>query len=261
MNDDKLTIAAVQDRQDRCESNYMITNTNFLDMHQQAVCQNAVKSRAMARAFFYGGYEQAERRVMVFLPDYIEVKDEKELHEYFLENTEECPMAVIRASHSGYKELTHRDYLGSLTGLGIKREAIGDILVTKRGADIIVLKQMTDFLLANYDKAGRAYLDIEVLELKDLIETELVTEEKNRTVASLRLDNVIAAAFGLSRTKAAEAVKGGIVFLNSLQCMKPEKQINEGDRIVLRGKGKVILKEIGNSTKKDRIYLTFLVMK
>lgn len=261
MNDDKLTLAIVQDKQEQCETNYMITNTNFLDMHQQAVCQNGIKSTAMARAFFYGGYEEAERRVMVFLPDYIDVKSDNDLYRHFLENPDDCPFAVIRASHNGHKELTHRDYLGSLTGLGIKRESIGDILVTKQSADIIVLKQMTEFLLSNYDKAGRAYLDIEVLELSQLVEPELVTEERNRTVASLRLDNVLAAAFGLSRTKATEAIKSGIVFLNSLQCIKPEKQVAEGDRLVLRGKGKAILKEIGGSTKKERIYLTFLVMK
>ena len=259
MNEDKLTVAMTEDKREQCENNYMMTNTGFLDMRQQSLCQNVLRQGGSVRGFFYGGFEEAERRIAVFVPEYIEVKDENELHEYFLGNIEACPLGVVRAKHNGGKTLSHRDYLGSLTGLGIKRESIGDILVSKESADIIILKEMSDFLHANYGKAGRTYLDIEVLDLSQLVSAEQVTEERNRTLASLRLDNVVAAAFGLSRTKAAEAVKSGSVFLNSLQCLKPEKQIGEGDRIVLRGKGKAVLKEIGGNTKKDRIYLTFLM--
>ena len=259
MNDDKITVALTEDKQEQCENNYMMTNTGFLDMRQQSLCQSVLKRSSSARGFFYGGFEEAERRIAVFVPDYIDVKTVEELHEHFLGNAEECPLAVVRAKHNGGKALSHRDYLGSLTGLGIKRESIGDILVSKESADIIILKEMSDFLLANYGKAGRTYLDIEIMDLSQLVSAEQVTEERSRTVASLRLDNIVAAAFGLSRTKAAEAVKGGIVFLNSLQCLKPEKAVEEGDRIVLRGKGKAVLKEIGGNTKKDRIYITFLM--
>ena len=259
MNDDKLIVAMTEDKQEQCENHYMLTNTGFLDMRQQSLCQGVLRRSGSTRGFFYGGFEEAERRIAVFVPDYIDVRNEEELHKYFLENAEDCPLAVVRAKHNGGKALSHRDYLGSLTGLGIKRESIGDILVSKESADIIILKEMSDFLHANYGKAGRTYLDIEVLDLSQLVSAEQVTEERSRTVASLRLDNVVAAAFGLSRTKASEAVKGGIVFQNSLQCLKPEKQVEEGDRIVLRGKGKAVLKEIGGNTKKDRIYITFLM--
>lgn len=77
------------------------------------------------------------------------------------------------------------------------------------------------------------------------------------TVASLRLDNIVSSAFGLSRAKAQEAIKRGIVFVNSLEQTKVDAQIDEGDKIVLRGKGKVLVKEIGNRTRKDRIFMEF----
>jgi len=78
-------------------------------------------------------------------------------------------------------------------------------------------------------------------------------EEKGCSVASLRLDNLIASAFSLSRGRAVEAIGAGMVFVNGLQSEKADRQIKEGDKLVLRGKGKALLKAIGGVTKKDRI--------
>lgn len=261
MNEDKLTVAMAEDKSNQCQHNYMITNTGFLDMRQQTLCKRILGNNPEVKGFFYGGYADAERRVAVFIPDYIGADTEDALQEYFLTNGEDNPLALIRAKHNGYKQLSHRDYLGSLTGLGIKREAIGDILVTDGGADIIILREMTDFLLTSYGKAGRTYLELTVEDINNIIIPEGLVQEKSDTVASLRLDNVIAAAFGISRTNAAEAVKKGLVFVNNLQTEKVEKLVNEGDKLVLRGKGKVVLKEIGGSTRKDRIFITLMVMK
>jgi RNA-binding protein YlmH len=75
------------------------------------------------------------------------------------------------------------------------------------------------------------------------------------TVASLRLDNVIASAFSLSRAKAAEAIRSGIVFVNSIQSEKPDMQVDEGAKLVLRGKGKAYLRVVGGRTRKDRLFV------
>ena len=75
------------------------------------------------------------------------------------------------------------------------------------------------------------------------------------TVASLRLDNVIASAFRLSRAKAAEAIRSGLVFVNSMESEKPDMQVEEGSKLVLRGKGKAYLREVGGRTRKDRTYI------
>ncbi|QIB67879.1 RNA-binding protein [Aminipila butyrica] len=261
MNEDKLTLALAEDKLTQCRDHYMITNTNFLDMRQQTICKNVGRGCGDVRAFYYGGYGDAERRVAVFVPDYVGAESQEQLLAYFSENKEDNPLTLIRAKHSGYKALSHRDYLGSLTGMGIKREAIGDILVSENGADILILKEMLDFLLLNYGKAGRTYLELTAEELSDIYIPEGLTEEKSCTVASLRLDNVVAAAFGLSRGKAAEAIKAGLVFVNSMQMAKAEKSLSQGDKIVLRGKGKVILKEIGGNTRKDRIFIMLTLMK
>ena len=154
------------------------------------------------------------------------------------------------------RPLDHRDYLGSLVGLKISRDVIGDIIVSPNGADIVVLKSIAEFLLANYSQAGHTPLECEILPI-DQIDIGVPTiKEKKDTVASLRLDNVVAAIFNFSRTKAQEAVKSGLVYLNNQQCLKPDKDVAEGDKVVLRGRGKAILKEVGGHTKKNRIYIT-----
>ena len=240
MKEDEILLAGIEDKISQCIENYMVTHSVFLDMRQRTLTEAQCRQHKGLRHCFYGGYEDAERTVAVFLPDYAELAD----HD---------PLALLRITQSGYRALSHRDYLGSLMGLGIKREMIGDILVREKGADIVIIKEMGEFLLYNYEKAGRTSLKAEIVSIGEIIVPENRFEEKRDTVASLRLDNLVASAFSLSRGRAAEAIEGGMVFVNGLQSDKADRQIKEGDKLVLRGKGKVLLKAVGGVTKKDRI--------
>lgn len=260
MNQDKLLIAKAMDRQRQCENNYMLTNTDFLDMRQQTLVKNQFRENAYAKLLFFGGYEDAERKTALFIPEYIPVKDEEDALSYFRDNAEESPLACIRATHNGYKMLSHRDYLGSVLGLGIKRESVGDILVGEKSADIIVLAELQEFIMSNYGKAGRTYLSLESIPLKDINLPVAKKERKNMTVPSLRTDAVVAGIFGLSRTKSNEAIDGGLVFVNNTQCVKGEKPVNSGDKVVLRGKGKAVIVEIGSITKKNRQHISVDIM-
>jgi len=183
--------------------------------------------------------------VAVFLPEYFSLEDSN-------------PLDLLRISHNGYKELSHRDYLGSLMGLGIKREMIGDILVRNDGADIIILKSISQFLFTNYEKAGRTNLKADILPIDLLLVPEIRYESKRDTVASLRLDSVTASAFSMSRGMAAEAINEGRVFVNNQLCQKADRLVKEGDKLTLRGKGKAILEKVGDLTRKDR---TVIIIK
>lgn len=245
--EDKLLVAAAEDKFYQCSRQYIATNTGFLDLRQrglvEGLCNGLLHSGEAVNCFFFGGYEDAERTIALFLPDYAALED--------------ClPLTVIRATASaGGRTLTHRDYLGSLLGLGIKREMIGDILTGDTGADIIVMQEIQEFLLFNYTSAGRTSLKIEAVGLQELrIPKKRVIEQKD-TVASLRLDNVVSSAFSLSRTKASDAIRSGIVFVNNMQAEKIDALVKEGDKLVLRGKGKAILKEVGGRTRKDRLFI------
>ncbi len=260
MKEDSFFLGQLEDKITQSENKYITTYTNFMDGHQQSlariycrknfvtVMEEDLPAEEMGnlpptRSIFYGGYPDAERVILVNLPDYT-----------FLEN--ENPLTIIRAVKAeGSRELTHRDYLGSLVGLGIKRELLGDILVRPDGADIIVMEDITDFIMMNYYKAGRTNLSLSQHPMEELIIPPRKTQSITDTVASLRLDSVTASAFGLSRGKASEAITRGIVFVNHMETTKPDFQVGEGDKITLRGKGKACLIEIGGKSRKDRQYI------
>lgn len=291
MKEDDLLLAVIDDKIDQAEDRYMITGSNFLDLRQRTLTDNHCRRRRGVRYGFYGGYEDAERCVAVFLPDYIELPEVKSrygnscdgaganagisagtvragsfdfsaISAYFQENEEDDPLALIKISvPKGSRSLTHRDYLGSLLALGIKREMVGDILVRDDGADIIVLREMAEFIALNYDKAGRTSLTVNVSPICDLDLGEVKIEEKTDTVASLRLDNMISSVFGLSRAKAAEAIRGGIVFVNGIEALKVDRIVCEGDKLVFRGRGKAVFTEIGGQSRKDRTFVKFNVYR
>ena len=250
LKEDKMLFAHIEDLYDKCINEYTLGSSGFLDLRQQSLIREKYKYDAAVS--FYGGYEDAERRICVLLPEWIS----QSATEYFSENQADNPVVWIRAFRpSGSRVLGHRDYLGSLVGMGIKREKIGDILVREDGADIAVLREISEFLLYNYDKAGRTSLKLETVSSNDIRLQPQRFREITDTVASLRLDSVLSSAFGLSRAKAAEAIRKGAAFVNSSQILKADFNISEGDRLVIRGLGKARLVQIGGSSKKGRTYI------
>lgn len=244
----EAVMALLEDKYMQCEMRNMLCSSAFLDVNTAALAQQKFRE---TKHLLYGGYEDAERRIMVFLPEYYDDIPQ-----------DEDPLSVLHITvPRGSKKLTHRDYLGSILALGVDRSVVGDIIVNDSGADIIVLKSMEEFFLANYEKAARANLSVSIIPASELVLKSPEITEKKDTVASLRLDNIVSSAFNLSRTKAQDAVKEGIVFVNGFQCTKPDHVMEQGDKLVLRGHGKVILKDIGKVTKKDRIFITLSVYK
>ncbi|MCQ2551537.1 MAG: YlmH/Sll1252 family protein [Clostridia bacterium] len=236
MNEKDVLMGQIQDKYSRFRGKNVLTATDFLDLNQQSIANGHTQE-----GIFYGGYEDAERKRLVFLPDYANLEDTIKV------------LKVTRAKEG--RELTHRDYLGSLLAEGIKREKIGDILVRDDGADILVAAEVAEYLASNYSMAGRVSLKVEIGEVEDLDLSSQKTKEIKDTVSALRLDSVLSSAFGISRSKAQEAVKMGIVFLNGVQMNKSDKQVKEGDKLVIRGKGKACLREVSGKSKKDRIYI------
>ena len=214
-----------------------------------------------------GGYEDAERRICVLRPrdpwgdgspadawnNEVGAADPSG-------GGPSGPICVLRISiPKGSPKLAHRDYLGSLLGLGIERHVTGDILVREDGADAVVLSDMAEYIAQNLTSVGRASVSCEVLDISQLIAGQQLTKEIKDTVASLRLDSVCASAFRTARGKAQDAIKAGLVSVNGRQCLKPDTELSEGDRISCRGKGRAVLAEVGGRTRKDRITITLRV--
>ncbi|MFR5639748.1 MAG: YlmH/Sll1252 family protein [Butyricicoccus sp.] len=240
--DDKLLLAGLLDKEQTCEQRGYLTHTKFLDLKQRALCTDAVRlAGATGHALFWGGYEDAERGIYLFYPDYMDAESAKL----------SAPLALLRARKRREDTLTHRDYLGSLMGLQIDRSVVGDILVHEEGADIIVLEDMAVHPHA-LRQAGRKQLSLTREDLSDLKHAAVEEKRGTGSVASPRLDASVAALiFGLPRKDAQARIEKGLVFVNNTPCMKPEHQITEGDRLTVRGVGHARVKRSAAQAVRD----------
>lgn len=254
MDERSLLKGMLLDRARTRDMEYRLTHTHFLTPAQRAGAEQIARAEHLyPGCFFYGGYPDAERTVCILAPDYIEVGDATELDTYFRQDPEDCPLCVIRAHKDAFSTLTHRDYLGALLGLGIKREMIGDLLVSEDGCDILSLRQIAPYLAEHFTSAGHATLRCTVEEINSLKIAVQAGKEIFISVKSPRVDAILSSCFGLSRSLAAETVARGSVFVNSIPTFKPEKLLSAGDTITLRGKGKCKIRSMEGATKSGRI--------
>ena len=193
---------------------------------------------------FFGGYPDAERKMLVYLPDYL---DENALY------GEDAPCICLRAAFFQGDSPSHRDFLGALMGAGVARETVGDICVGEGSCDFFVTAEIAPYLLQNFTSAGRTKLHLERIPLTDACIPEPEVKEIKDTLASLRLDSVISSGFRIGRSLAAQYVTGGKAAMDGLPCEKPDKPVSEGTKISVRGLGKMKLVKVNGKTKKDRI--------
>lgn len=192
----------------------------------------------------FGGYPDAERRMLIYLPDYL---GEDAL------TAESSPIVCLRASFYEGDTPTHRDFLGALMGAGIARETVGDICVGTGRCDFFVTAEIAPYVLQNFTGAGRTKLRLEQISLDEVIISEPELAEIRDTVASLRLDSVISSGFRVSRSLAAQYVVSGRTAIDGLPCEKPDRIVAESAKISVRGLGKIRLSQVNGQTKKGRI--------
>lgn len=241
--EDELLLAKAIDKYEACMRQNTVQSTKFLSERELTVLRPLLEE-LKAPYTVWGGFEGAERAVIVFLPDWLEAEK--------LKDSPANPVRLLRASYTGEK-LSHRDFLGALMGLGIERETVGDLIIRDGSCDIIVLREVLPYVLDNLSSAGRAGLRLEVIDETEPEEAQFKLIKD--TVASLRLDAVVSAGYQISRENAAQAVRTGKVSLNGLECLKPDRELSEGDRITLRGLGRIRLSAVKGLSRKGRIMI------
>lgn len=240
MESDLLT-ARVNDTQNICERTLKPKFLGFLSLEQKVFVESILKNRTVSYSF-YGGYETAERVMLGCFPDWIETCD--------------FPIKAITFTYRKSDKLRHSDFLGSLMALGITRESVGDILIEEGRTVVFVTTEIADYVLSEIEKVGRIGVELKLgftSPLPSKGELALFSE----TVSSLRLDCVVSALAGVSRSQAERKIGEGVVSVNSLPCEKTTKTVNEGDIVSIRGKGKFIIDSVADRTKKDRIILKY----
>ena len=246
--EERMVLAKILDRAEQARSRNIPAATDFLSPRQRSQALDLLRLAGIPESAYVlqGGYEGAERQILLFLPDWME------------RSNAESPIRCLRASFREDEKLTHRDFLGSLMGMGVVREKVGDILVGPDSADLLVLDTVADFLLQSWDSAGRARLAVAAIAPENLHIPQVRCREVRDTVSSLRLDAVAAAGFRQARGRAAALIQSGRVQVNWRECAKPDRLLSAGDVVSARGFGKFELSEVGGVTKKGR---TSIVLK
>ena len=242
--EEKLLVRKAQDKLSASEKRYSVTSTGFLNEKEQALLKEQMIASDNVNIELNGGYEDAERRAMVFIPEYCSIDDEPQF-------------CALRASYYKDYELTHRDFLGSVLGLGISRDMIGDILVDKElhTADMIVKTEIKEFILSELKNAGRATLTLKEISLDELHFPKRETEIVKDTVASPRLDAIASSGLGISRENAAALIKSGRVYVNRTLCQSPDKAVTDNSTVNAAGYGKFKVRITDSISKKGRIFI------
>lgn len=237
-DEEKILLKKINDLISRSEKTYSVLYSHFLTPAELTLLSKIDEFYGIIS--FEGGYPEAERRMCKVKHD-----------EYAYDEGLPAVLYSIEISDSR-AEISHRDVLGSLMGLGIKREMIGDILVNGNKAQFFCHKSVCDYVEMNLQKIGRYRVRVKKGELSDIPKPK--TEAVSVNVSSMRLDSLCGECFGLSRTKAAEAIKRGEVSVNWLIIYDTDREVNAGDKISMRGKGKAEVVGVTGMSKKGRIF-------
>ncbi|WP_101773021.1 YlmH family RNA-binding protein [Peptostreptococcus faecalis] len=232
---------------DICNSvlkNHEVKKTEFLNPYEIKNAVAIVNTQSELSYIIDGGYVDAERAVLIIYP-------------YYLQEEEIVGEDLLRFiqinGNFKFSSVSHRDYLGSILGLGIKREKIGDIIVHENYCQFILDSEVSDYVLYNCERVGRNKVTVEYIHRNEIVNIEQEFVEKKVTVSSLRIDAIISSVFNLSRQESLKLCEGERVYMDYEKIAQPSKLVQEKALISVRTKGKFILSEIGNTTKKGKI--------
>lgn len=214
----------------------------FLNEQEAAVACSYLKNRGW-EYILYGGYDNSTR---VYISLSVDISKER------------FPITAVLITSKGKKTLSHRDYLGSLMGIGIKRECVGDIItINPQEAVVFLREEITEFVFNNLSKVGSDTVKLSLYKESGNIPAP-DKEEIRVIVSSMRVDNIISSLIKCSRNLACEFISDDKVFVNYLKVKKPAQVLVEDDVISIRGYGKYIIGTTQGTTKRDRLIINAL---
>lgn len=232
---------------------------NFLTPAEVAYLLSAAKeTRSTGRIIFHGGYASAERKRIVVVPPFL-----SELDGDLFENAMACfpeemseAVRAIKITGSGYRELSHRDYLGSILSLGIERASIGDIAVLdERSAVVFCTDKIFDYLIGGIERVGSDKVTVEEFTPDGDFDAKREFLPIRDTVAAERLDCVVGALANLSRDKAQALIRSGLCEVDYLVEDRVDASVKTPCTVTLRGYGKYRVLEFDGETKRGRLRL------
>ena len=240
--------------------------SSFLNIREQKLISAALSSDGSLCFTFYGGFKDAERRMLVCFPEYVMYSmllepgcadcSDKAVLDLCRESCSDH-IVLLNISCSSFVKLTHRDYMGAILSLGIERNAVGDIVpVSEHDAYVFVSAKMADFITDNLTSVGRTPVKVIRCDANTAIHLHHNTIEKQAVTTSLRFDCVVSAITGISRDKSKTLINQGLAELNYYSKASPDDTVCEGDIISVRGPGKYKIAATSATTSKGKSRIT-----
>ena len=252
----KLFYAKLDDLEKRALSG-VVSHSAFLTPSEAYKAEKYFEAKGNKdKICFFGGFYAAQRKQIFLLPEYIvDCADGSDILAMIDDDLNDA-ICALKISGSGFRELTHRDYLGSILSLGLERETLGDICILDiHSAIVFCNSEVSNFILFELSSIGNDKVKVEKISVDKNMTSTQKYQGLTDTVASERLDCVVAAIFNLSREKAQNLIKGGFVEFNYETATKIDLKVEANDIISARGFGKFIVRDLSQSTKKGRLRL------
>jgi len=239
--ENRETAARVIDQADQAIRTWEIVLTDFLSPPDLFAAQQMFSRLTEVNLLDWGGYPQAERKRLAIARS-----------ELPLDSTQVELAALSIAGNFLFDPASHRDFLGALLGTGIVREKVGDVIVLgDRGAQAIVVPELAEFLEMSLTQVRSVPVKTRRIDFGELKIREPKKKQMTTVEASLRLDAIASAGFGMSRSKMVDLISGGDVRVNWKEITQPSHSLDSGDLVAIRGKGRLEIGEIA-TTKKGR---------
>lgn len=251
-DEDRFLVAKLLDKIEFVAKRNSVEYTDFLDIRQSKMLEKVMKELKLNNYLLYGGYSEAERNVLVIFPAKLEDVFKQGQFDY------NSIVEVIRIKLPNELKgmYSHRDYLGAVIKIGMKREKVGDIITNNNGADLIVLKESAKYILEGLKGLTRfSKSDFEEVKIEELNIAEPKIQRLEIIVPSMRIDSIVSEAIRISRSKASDMIKEERVFINNELITKGAKEAKEGDKVTVRGKGRFKVGNVINTTKKGNLVL------
>ena len=242
-DDDRLLLSKVIDIALESEKKYCMTFSQFLNGYEITLATYALNNIDINHKFF-GGYDEAERKIILCFPEFSKPSED------------EIPICVIKVTGRDIKKLSHRDYLGSVLSLGIKREKIGDIIVFDDVSYIICMKDISKYIISQIRKIGNVGVKLELCCLREIDIPQKRHKDTEVVISSLRVDSIVSAMCHISRSKSAEIIKNGNLAVNWQNITDVSFKGNEKDLFSIKGYGRFKIISVNGFTRSERIKVT-----
>ena len=240
-SEDNEWLSRCEDFEQSVQKYKSVRFSHFVSPHEQAVFKTQYRLSPDVKCSSYGGSEDAERVILAFYPDFLEL-DESEF-----------PIVALCISNIG--SATHRDVLGSVLGLGIKRDMVGDIYFDSGKAYVMCERTAADYIMFNLKTVGRQKVEVTECPADAAFSLRHEFEMVSVIVSSPRLDAVLAAVCRLSRNDASKHIASENVNVNFKAESNPDKKLSEGDVVSVRHHGRFVVESALGETRKGRIIL------